>query len=286
MSTQKILLSAGAVILVVVLFLLPKVVVDNEGEIADKSAAKSGQQQASENSQPAGNTANPGLDVHNVEVSEEDRNLLDKLRKNLSNSENDKKSAIFADSLAAVFTRLNRLDSAAKYRSLTAEYVPNQENWLAAGNSNYEAFQFALDAEKVEELGKKTQYYYEKVLAEDPDRLDVKTNLAMTYISTKNPMKGIGMLMDVIKQDPEHEQALFNLGILSIQSNQYDKAVARFEKIVTLYPDNLQAQFFLGVSYYETKQQEKAREQFEKVKKLNDDPAVQASVDRYLEEMD
>lgn len=289
MSTQKILLSVGAIILVVAIFLLPKVVVDSEGSEVEEGEGQSEihtEGDGHDHEDPAmGSNNNAIADAHDVEVSESSQKQINNLRENLFASNNKEKSAIFADSLAVLFKQINRLDSAAKYSAIAADFVPGQENWLKAGNSNYEAFSFALDAEKAQHLGEEARRYFEKVLAENPGMLEVKTKLAMTYISTENPMKGIQMLLDVVKQDPENEQALFNLGILSMQSGQYEKAIERFEKIIALYPNNVQAQFYLGVSYYEDGKEDKAREQFEKVKKLDNDPAVQASVESYLEEM-
>ena len=93
------------------------------------------------------------------------------------------------------------------------------------------------------------------------------------------------MLREILQQDPDNEQATFNLGVLSMQSGQYEKAVERFESLVLLYPENTQARFFLGVSYLEIGSKEKAKEQLLLVKSMDDDPAVQATVNSYLEDM-
>ena len=107
----------------------------------------------------------------------------------------------------------------------------------------------------------------------------------MTYLGTQNPMQGITMLREVLEEDPTNELAMFNMGMLAIQSGQYERAVERLSKLVSLYPNHVQGQLLLGVAYLNTNQKEKAREQFERVKKLDDDPAVQAAADSYLQDL-
>jgi Flp pilus assembly protein TadD len=143
----------------------------------------------------------------------------------------------------------------------------------------------ALDQSKQTQFAKKAQEFYQKVLDSDPDNLEVKTKMAMTYISTSNPMQGIKMLMEVLKVDPQNESALFNLGMLSIQSGQYDKAVERLDTLVKINPSHTQAQLLLGIAWMNLGDKVKARAQFEKVKQMDKDPAVQATVDSYLKDL-
>ena len=259
----------AAAALVIMLFRLPKSVVDNEAEIIEEK----------------GIVANTEEDPHQAEVDPGQAETISRLNQQLSNSEDFEKSLIFADSLAALYISLSKYDSAAQFFDLIAEKVPTQENWLRAGNTYYEAFGFAMDAGKRRVLGEKAANYFNKVLETEPTNLDVKNKLAMTYVSSSNPMQGVMMLREILQQDPQNEQALFNLGVLSMQSGQYDKAVERFANLVQLYPQNTQAHFFLGISYLETGVSDKAKEQFLLVKSLDDDPSVQATVDSYLEDM-
>lgn len=279
MSRTKIIISVGAILLVIGIFLLPKVVVDNKGSSAV---------QEDEGVEQTGATSeNPPLnEIHNAPISSEDEQLLASLRENYKNNEDNKKSAIFADSLAVVFKRNNKLDSAAKYFAVAAEYAPSKEALVRAGDAYYEAFTYAVAPDKSQELGKKARDYYERVMEDDgQEMLDVKAKVAMTYIASSEPMKGIGLLREILEKDPRHEGAIFNLGMLSIQSNQYEKAIERFEQLVSLYPENLQAQYYLGLSYFEAGRKTMAKKQFEKVKSLDNDPEVQAAADSYLEEI-
>src|SRR5690606_31952602 len=214
-------------------------------------------------------------------IPPEDEVLLENLIENYKSNVDNKKSAIFADSLAVVYRRYNKLDSAAKYYAIAAEKMPSKEALLKAGDAYYEAYTYAVAPERSQQLGERAREYYEKVLAQEGGEalLDVKANLAMTYIASSDPMKGIALLREILEKDPNHEGAIFNLGMLSIQSNQYDRAIERFEQLVGLDPENVQAQFYLGLSYFEAGRKTMAKKQFEKVKTLDSDPEIQAAAD-------
>lgn len=258
------------------IFYLPKVVVNNDSKALPSAQTNEGSTKSSPLPDKTPHEELPPDVLQNIEY----------LKENLSSGNNIEKNVIFADSLAQLYLKYNKYDSAAKFLEIIAENIPNAENWRRAGEAYYEAFSYAMDADKRRELAGKAREYFEKILEKSPDNLDVKNKLAMTYLSTSNPMQGIMMLREILEQDPENEKAIFNLGALSIQSKQYEKAVERFSKLVELYPENTQARFFLAVSYLETGQKKDAKEQFEIVKKLDKDPQVQATVDSYLEEID
>ncbi|MTI22131.1 tetratricopeptide repeat protein [Fulvivirga sp. RKSG066] len=276
MLRTRILLLVSALVLVVIIFNLPKVVVDNDPDKLDKEG------EVVENTQQSG----PVEEGHTPELTKNDQARANSLKENLRLAKNTEKSLIFADSLAELYLKSNKYDSAAKFIEIIAQENPTEENLLRAGNVYYEAYGFAMDQNKQARLGAKAREYFDKVLAKSPDNLDVKNKLAMTYLTTSNPMQGIMMLRQILEANPENENAIFNLGVLSMQSGQYEKAVERFSALVEINPGHTQGQFFLGVSYLETGQKEKAREQFKLVKTLDDDPAVQATADSYLEEID
>ncbi|MFP4091345.1 MAG: tetratricopeptide repeat protein [Cyclobacteriaceae bacterium] len=281
MGKKQLILSAIAVALVVVLFLLPKVVIDNDSEaISDRGDTESNIEQGS----PAA-TASVPAEAHSEVAPEEAAKKIEELRESYNNSRGSENFINFATSLSEVFASVNQYDSAAKYAAVVADAENKAGQLMHAADMYYEAFTYAMDADKASLMGQNARQYYEKVIAQEPGNLDAKAKMAMTYVSSSNPMQGITMLREVLEKDENNQTAIYNLGLLSLQSGQHDKAAERFEKLVSLSPDNLQAQFLLGVSYFESGQKEKARTQFEKVKKLDSDPAVTASVDNYLEQL-
>ena len=184
--------------------------------------------------------------------------------------DNSEKGIKFADSLARMFRRHNELDSAAKYTEVIAQLLPTKESYLNAGNAYYEAFSLTVNAEKLESLGEKARIYYDKVLEEKPDDLEIQAKVAMTYMATENPMQGIAMLRGILAQDPYNQLALKNMGLLSMQSKQYDKAVQRFEKVVYLYAEDVEARLYLALSYLALGEKIKAKSHLNFVKERGD----------------
>lgn len=272
MKKSQIIFSVAGLLLVYFLYSLPNIVVENEG---DMSVTEDG----------LGSSVNNEGTSHGSDLSERDQEVIEELMAEMEGEADDQKFVIFADSLAKVYESGGKLDSAAYFYGLIAEKVPNVDNWERAGELYYEAFGFSMDDQKTLMLANQTRNYLNRVLEINPERLDLKTKVAMTYIGSSNPMQGITMLRDILEKDPENEDALFNMGILSMQSGQYKKAVERFEQLVNNYPDNVQGQFYLGVSYFESKQRNKAKKQLEMLKGQTDDPQILSGIDNYLERL-
>lgn len=266
MLKTRIILIIASAILVWLIFLLPKAVVENEDQMGTATTDPS-------QADPHGSTP---LAL---------RESINSLKTQYLESSENKKSAIFADSLASLYAQAGQFDSAAWFAEKATSFFNTNESLLKAGNSYYDAYTFAIDPTKQGEMAEKTRYFLGKVLEQDPKNLGVKTKLAMTYLSSQNPMQGITMLREVLKDDPKNEQALFNMGMLSIQSGQFDRARERLEELIGYYPNHVQGHLLLGVAYMNTKEKEKAREEFELVKKLDSDPAVAAAADSYLKDL-
>lgn len=288
MSKHQIILLAIAILLLGGLYALPKVMIENkeqtplaneEDELLDEEESP---MQA--NLKPV--DANPKQpEGHARQTDEALVAHINSLRSRLQSSDNQEKNIIFADSLATAYELMRAYDSAAYYRVKLSEWDASPERWEAAGNVFYDAFRFSMNPENQKKTGANTRKYLNKVLEVNPDRLDLKNKVAMTMVSSSNPMQGILMLREILEADPQNEEATFNLGILSIQSGQHSKAAERFEALLDRNPEHLQAQFYLGVSYFELGKKQEALQQFELVKARDSDPAVQATADSYLEEL-
>ncbi|HET8859791.1 tetratricopeptide repeat protein [Marivirga sp.] len=279
MLKPRIILAVVAIALVIIFFSLPKAVVDNENDSMENGV--DAVEDSSNSESNSATSANEMMsDLHSGNIPKEVREDIERLRNNYLLAENQENSVIFADSLASVYRDLNRLDSAAKYIELS-----QKDNELI-GNAYYEAFSFAADVEKAERLAVKTREYLQKVLDSEPTNNSAKIKLAMTYVSSDNPMKGISMLLEVVEEDPNNEEALFNLGILSIQSGQYSKAIERFEKLLGQHPENVQAEFYLALSLMNNGQKAKAKKLFTEIKNKSNDEQLLAAVESYLNELE
>ena len=279
MFKSQIILSIVAVVAVVVLYNLPNVVVDNEQLEINPEIV---------NEENEGFTlADATLDIHQPSLNSEQIEKINQLSHKFFASSNPEKSAIFADSLAQLFLAANKYDSAAKYIELAIANNPITTYWLKAGDIFYMAFQLTEGLQKTR-LGGRARLYFAKALQQgigDEQEFEVKNKVAMTWVSTSTPMKGIQMLREIIDKEPENEQALFNLGVLSLQSGQLIKAKERFEQLVSLYPENIHGQLMLGVSLMELGEAQQAAQRFTKVKEISNDPAIVGMANGYLQEI-
>jgi len=275
MKRSQLILVVLGVIAISGLYALPKVVVDNEGE-ADLIS------QGNQANTPA--SANP-IALHDAEISPDQAEQISTLKIQISGNSSKEAYLIASRGLVEIYQELGKYDSAGYFLSMSADKYPSDKLSEEAGSAYYEAFGFALDPDKVAFTAGQTRKYLKQVLDNDPTRLDLKTKIAMTYVSSSNPMQGITMLREVLEQEPTNEDGLFNMGILSMQSGQYKRATERFEELIQYHPSNLQGQFYLAVSYFEADQKNKAKAQFEKVKEMTQDEMILGSIQSYLDKL-
>ncbi len=277
MSKSQIIIIITGIVSVILLFSLPKIIVKSDKQL-------SAEKPLTPKSTPK-DDHEPGMkDIHSMEVSESESNTIDRLRKSFLSVSNKEKKTNFADSLINAFRKIHRYDSAGKYSELVSEMKPSALNWAKTADVYLEAADFASEENKPA-FNEKARGYFTKILDKDPKNLDVKSKIALTYVSGKNPMKGIKLLLEIIKEDPTNESALYNLGVLAIQSGQHDKAVKRFEELLEINPKHSNAQFYLGVAWANLGDKTKALESFNKAKELDNDPEFRATVDSYIKEL-
>ncbi|MEQ8909020.1 MAG: tetratricopeptide repeat protein [Vicingaceae bacterium] len=192
------------------------------------------------------------------------------------------------DSLIALSIQQNKPPLVAKYSGQKAQAVPTENNWLLAGDNYFKAFR--LSKNKSKPMIEGTVASYQEVLALNEANLKAQTALGVAYVEGASmlgvmPMKGIGMLKDVLNSDPENIDALTNLGYFAIQSGQYEKAIERFNSILKIDPKNAEAYIYLTDVYLSQNQVQKGIETLEQYKSLVDDPLAKQQVDEYIEEL-
>jgi lipopolysaccharide biosynthesis regulator YciM len=116
----------------------------------------------------------------------------------------------------------------------------------------------------------------------NPDNDTAKMGLAQSYVATGQPMKGVGLLREIVAKKPNDVPANMILGKMSIQSGQYPKAVPRFEKVLETEPNNSEAMYFMAVAYKEQGNKDKAIELLEKCKKIVNNPDFSRDIDNYI----
>jgi tetratricopeptide (TPR) repeat protein len=269
MLKTRLLLIGICALVILLIFQLPKVVVENQSEDASSVA----------------DTIRRNIESH-VQSPKGLTDRIQQLRNQwVASGTQEEKNAIFADSLASLYRQSNRFDSAAWFAEEAAKFFNNTVSWIKAGDDYYQAYTLAIAEGKQKAFAAKAQEFYGKVLKVDPSNLEVKNRMAMTYVTSSNPMQGITMLREVLASDPDNVSALFNMGMLSIQSGQNERAVERLEQLVRIDPNHIQGQLLLGIAKLNSGDRKGARAQFEKVKQMDKDPAVQATVDSYLKDL-
>lgn len=275
MLKSQIIILVIAIIAVIFLFTLPKFIVkdnrttDNKGNIEVATAP------VDEN-------------VHEMEMSDNDRKKLSELRKSFGSVSDKEKKLKFADSLAVFYKKISQFDSSAKYRGEIAEINSATLNLVGAGEAYFDAATFAIDQKKSKDLGLKARSYFEEAYRKEPANLDLKAKIAKTYAvapDSVNRMKHITMLREVLEKDPQNKEALMNLGKFSIQVSRFDNAAEKFEALLKLEPGNAEAEFYLGYCYMMSGDKGKARTAFENARKKSPDPDLQKSADEYLKEL-
>jgi len=123
----------------------------------------------------------------------------------------------------------------------------------------------------------------EQSLKISPNNEETKLALAAGYIEgSGEPMKGVQILLAVVKENPNDIPANMLLGRMSVRSGQYDKAVGRFETVLKQEPENKEALYFLAQAYSGKGDKKKAIEMLEKCKTLVKDPGLSKEIDQQI----
>lgn len=261
MNRQQIILTVGALLVVILLYQLPRVVVENETTVE--------------------------VETHDFSISDTDQATFTALRQQLKESSDTKKSINFADSLAKLSLKYQLIDSAASYARMILTLDGSREAVAKASMIYYQAFQATTDTEQSKELALEAKAGFEALLVEDPQNNFLKNKLAMTLMTTDNPMSGVQILREVLASDPENREAILNLGLLAIRSRQFDRAEERFINLLELDSTDYEALFYYGVSLSEGGKSEEAKAVFEKLVSTSDaDPALKATASSLIKELE
>lgn len=265
----KIVVLLVAVVLVILMFQLPRVVVDNNRELEPETASL----------EPQGNTSHSTL-TDPVVIDQ-----IDSVKRLWDFDNYSEKNASFASYLANQYLSISQYDSAITYFEWLLENFPGEETQINAAEAYYQAFGFAMQQDKRKAYAERARALYQELLEENPDDLDLKNKFAMTYMASNNPMQGIMMLREIVEKDPENADALLNLGILAIQTSQYGRAEEHLSQLIKYHPEHYQGHLLLGAAKLEHGHKEEARQLFEIVKEKGEDPALVEAAENYLRDI-
>ncbi len=169
------------------------------------------------------------------------------------------------------------------YKKIADKTPRNAWNWFLVGKRYFDGQAFLANSAAMPYFVDESMAAYEKALAIDPKNLDAKADLAANIIEGKSePMKGIGLLREIIQTDSLNRKALLYLGVFSMQSKQFDRAIARFRKLTEIDPSNADYHRLLAEADMEAGKKDEARKEFKVYKGMVRDPRLLADVNRIL----
>lgn len=189
------------------------------------------------------------------------------------------------DSLAAIWKGQKDPFMMAMTMYSKSEDVKTLDVYKQAGKDCYMTSRF-VEPRLQQHLLNKAIACFAKALEAEPNNLDTKTDLGVCYVENgQDPMKGIGLLREVVSTDSTNLKAQTSLGMFAIQSGQNDKAVKRFTSITKMYPENAEAYLFLAQSYANLGQKDKAVESLKIFKSKNTDKTIDSEIDSYIKSL-
>ena len=116
------------------------------------------------------------------------------------------------------------------------------------------------------------------------------TSLGVCYVEGASalgqpPMKGVGMLKNVLQIDPKNIDALINLGYFSTKSGQYDKAIERYNQVLEIDPEFSDAYLYLSDVYLQMGKNEEAANYLEEFMRFIDAPEGRKELEIYIEKI-
>jgi tetratricopeptide (TPR) repeat protein len=130
---------------------------------------------------------------------------------------------------------------------------------------------------------------YKMALQFNPNNDSLKLGLGSCYVYGKGmigdaaeTMKGIQLLLQVVKKDSSNMKAQMVLGIGGVISRQYNKAIERLAKVARAEPENLEAISWLADAYAATGDNSNAISWYQYSKKLVNNAEFSKEVDERI----
>jgi tetratricopeptide (TPR) repeat protein len=130
---------------------------------------------------------------------------------------------------------------------------------------------------------------FNRALVFDPDNDSLKLGLGSCYVYGKGmigdpseTMKGIQLLLGVVRKDSANMKAQMVLGIGGVISRQYGKAIERLLKVAKAEPENLEAISWLADAYAATGDNSNAISWYQYSKKLVNNAEYSKEVDERI----
>jgi tetratricopeptide (TPR) repeat protein len=134
--------------------------------------------------------------------------------------------------LVNLYVGAGQLGQAAIIQRRIAEASGSPDAWRRAGDLLY-SWMETLEGQQPasSQVAESVVQAYQNVLDQQPDNLDVRTDMATAYLQTNQPMRGVQEINQVLDADPDHFQARFNKGIMLTMIGRAEEAIQQFERV-------------------------------------------------------
>ncbi len=198
----------------------------------------------------------------------------------------DAESLTYYDSIALLWDERKMYSLSAYWYEKKAEQDNSESSFLNAAYRYFDAIRQAVDTNVRSLLIQKAIDAYTRVITLNPQNLNARTDLGILYAeNSDNPMKGINLLLEVIKEDPGHEMAQLNLGLLSVKSGQLDKALERFDKVLAINPSRIEVHLYKAHVYMQKNKNRLAAEELKRFIASSTDQSLVAQAMVLMEEL-
>ncbi len=249
--------------LAVILFNLPKIVVEDEKDVGE--SVETGERQVEK-----------VTSSHNVVDTVEQRIIIS-LKKEMSNSEEFEKYSMFADSLCDIYQKQTKFDSVALVRELVITRRKDGEAVFEVANAWFDAFETIAGKRQVE-YGENSSKWF-KVLNDYPEykeEAEVKQavlSVKLNALKGLAPMVGIRKLKAIVEKKPNNILARRYLGEFYLQVSGGDVSklqtgISHFEYILKVNPNDVTATLSLVEAYLVLPDIGKAKFHLEKLDNL------------------
>ena len=134
--------------------------------------------------------------------------------------------------LVNLYVGAGQLGQAAIIQRRIAESSDSPEAWRRTGDLLY-SWMETLEGQQPasSQVAESVVRAYQQVLNQQPDNLDVRTDMATAFLQTNQPMRGVEEINRVLEEDPDHFQARFNKGIMLTMIGRAEEAIQQFERV-------------------------------------------------------
>lgn len=184
------------------------------------------------------------LQIARGELRADEMGVFDAMFMRLEMAQSDSTKIQEYKNLSSTWYQKSYYGIAGHYAEEIAKIADDEISWSIAGTTYAKGITEGKSDKEKEFCSVRSRQAFEKAISINPENLNHKVNLAVTYAEmpvAENPMKGVMMLLDMNKKNPENTSVMFQLARFGFQTGQYEKAAERLENLLALEPESKRA---------------------------------------------